>query len=185
MTPNMQSGQNEPPVLFHVKWVAKIALTVGAVAWVVLLLLIFLVKDDQGTNYAQIIYNHSLTRQALGPSILIFGLVMVAIASIATWFIALYSSFRIAGPLFRFSRNLKRIIEDALAVPMAIRQTDMLQREWNEFDASQAKLREHYGALRDALDQCEQALHADSTLDTVSLHQALVRLREIERRVQL
>lgn len=181
----MHPRQSEPPVLFNVKWVAKIALTVGAIAWIVLLLLIFLVKDDKGSDYAQIIYNHSLTRQALGPSILVFGLVMVVIASIFTWFIALYSSFRIAGPLFRFSQNLKCIIEDAFAVPMSIRQTDMLQREWNEFDASQAKLREHYGSLRAALDQCEQTLRADARLDTVSLRQALVRLQEIERRVQL
>lgn len=181
----MHPGQHEPPVLFHAKWVAKVALSVGAIAWVGLLLAIFLVTDDKGTDYAHIIANHSLTMQALGPAILVFGLLMVVIASISTWFIALYSSFRIAGPLFRFSQNLKCIIADAFAVPMAIRHTDVLQREWSEFDASQAKLREHYASLREALDQCEQTLHADARLDTVSLRQALVRLQEVERRVQL
>jgi hypothetical protein len=185
MAPNMHPSQTEPPVLFHVKWVAKIALTVGVIAWTVLLVLIFMVKDDKGTDYAQIIFSHSLTKQALGPAILVFGLVMVVIASISTWFIALYSSFRIAGPLFRFSQNLKCIIEDAFVVPMAIRQTDALQREWNEFDASQAKLRAHYASLREALDQCEQVLRADAQPDTNALRQALVRLQEVERRVQL
>jgi len=185
MAQNMHPVRNEPLVLFHVKWVAKIALSVGAIAWVGLLLAIFLVTDENGTDYAHIISNHSLTRQNLGPAILVFGLVMVVIASIATWFIALYSSFRIAGPLFRFSQNLKSIIENAFAVPMAIRQTDMLQREWREFDASQAKLREHYGNLREALDQCEQTLQPGAELDTASLRQALARLQEVERRVQL
>lgn len=181
----MHPDQSEPPVLFHVKWVAKIALSVGAIAWAGLMLVIFLLTDDKGTDYAHIIFMSSLTQQNLGPAILVFGLVMVFIASISTWLIALYSSFRIAGPLFRFAQNLNNIIANAFAVPMAIRQTDMLQREWSEFDASQAKLREHYKALREAVDQCEQALKTDANLDSASLRQALARLQEIERRAQL
>jgi hypothetical protein len=175
-------AKNEPPILFHVKWIAKIALSVGSAAWGGLLLAIFLVSDDTGSDYAHVILTHSLTRQNLGSTILVFGLAMVIIASLATWFIALYSSFRIAGPLFRFSQNLKAIIEDAFAVPMAIRGTDMLQREWSEFDASQTALREHYANLRNALDQCEQALQG---ADLAALHQAVAGLREVERRAQL
>ena len=181
MTQNIPPANSEPLILFHVKWIAKIALSVGTVAWVGLLLAIFLVADDTGRNYANVIHTHSLTRQNLGPTILVFGLAMVVIASLATWFIALYSSFRIAGPLFRFSQNLKAIIEDAFAVPMAIRRTDMLQREWNEFDASQTALREHYSDLRNALDQCEQALQGT---DLAALHHAVARMREVDRRAQ-
>lgn len=171
--------------MFHAKWVAKIALSVAAVAWIGLLLAIFLITDENGADYAHIISSHSLTRQSLGPAILVFGLAMVIVASISTWLIALYSSFRIAGPLYRFSQNLKSIIENAFAVPMAIRNTDMFQSEWHNFDASQTKLREHYGSLREKLDQCEQSLRDGSEPHTVSLQQALSRLKEVERRVQL
>ena len=181
----MHPVQNESPVMFHAKWVAKIALSVAAVAWIGLLLAIFLVTDENGTDYAHIISSNSLTRQSLGPAILVFGLVMVVVASISTWLIALYSSFRIAGPLFRFSQNLKVIIENPFAVPMAIRNTDMFQREWHKFDASQARLREHYGYLRENLDQCEQSLRDGVEPDTVALQQALSGLQEVERRVQL
>lgn len=160
-------------------------MTFGAIASIGLLQAIFLFTDEKGTDYAHIISNHSLTRQSLEPAILVFGLVMVALASITTWIIALYSSFRITGPLFAFSQNLKGIIENAFTVPMAIRRTDMLQREWHEFDASQATLRDHYGCLREALAQCEQTLRAGAELDTVSLRQALARLQEVERRAQL
>ena len=185
MTHNTYLDQNQPPVLLHVKWVAKIALSVAATASAALLLAIFLATDDNGTDYATIIFTHNLTRQSLGPAMLVFGLLMVAIAAIATWFITLFSSFRIAGPLFRFSQNLKSILDNTFAVPMAIRRTDMLQGEWNRFDASQAKLRDHYGSLREAFEQCEQALHEGAEPDGVSVPQALARLREVERRVQL
>jgi low affinity Fe/Cu permease len=181
----MQPGENEQQVPFSMQWVAKIALSVAAIAAAALLLAIFLATDDSGSDYAHVILTHSLTRQSLGPAILVFGLLMVVVAAIATWLIALYGSFRIAGPLFRFSHNLQSIIDNAFAVPMAIRQTDMLQGEWKQFDASQARLRDHYGSLRQALDQCRQALQAGGKPDEALLRQALARLQEVERRVQL
>jgi hypothetical protein len=181
----MHPNLNEPPIFVHLKWVAKIALTVATIVWIGLLLVIFLVTDDNGTDYAHIIAEHCLTSHNMGSALLVFGLLMVVIAAITTWVIALYSSFRIAGPLFRFSQNLKSIVEDAFALPVAIRQTDILQREWNEFDTSTAKLREHYRALREAFDQCKQTLRTDAEIDPTRLRQALVRLHEIERRVQL
>ena len=147
--------------------------------------MIFWASNDKGAGYASVIFGRSLTRQSLAQAVLVFGLVMVVVASFVTWSIALYSSFRIAGPLFRFSQNLKNIIENAFAIPMAIRQTDMLQHEWSEFEASQAALREHYGNLREALDDCEQSLAAGGQLDTATGQQAFARLCEVERRVQL
>ena len=185
MSPQERRAKNEPIVLFHVKWVAQIALSVGLIATVGLLLAIFLATDEKGSGYAGIIANNSLTQQSLGPLMLIFGLLMVVVAAFATWSFALYSSFRIAGPLFRFSQNLKNILEDAFAVPTAIRQTDMLQREWAEFDASQARLREHYASMREALDQCQPALPGSAEADMGCSGQALDRLREIESRVRL
>lgn len=181
----MQRTRNEPPVLFHAKLVAKIALSVGAIAGIGVLLAIFLITDDKGTDYAHIVLTYSLTEQSLGPAILVFGLVMVVLASISTWLFTLYGSFRIAGPLYRFSQNLNSIIKNTFAVPVAIRQADLLQREWKEFEASQAKLREHYACLREALNNCEQALQGTADIDAVSLTQALERLRGIERHAQL
>lgn len=180
----MHSPRN-PPVIFHVKWVAKIALLVGAVAAAGLLLALFLATEDKGTDYAGIIFSHSLTRQNLGPLMLIFTLLAVVIAAISTWFIALYSSFRIAGPLFRFAQNLKDIIKDSSAIPMAIRRTDMLQREWSEFEASQTRLREHYASLREAIEHCREVAAFGDETDATSLQRALSQLREVERRVQL
>jgi len=185
MIPQTTHAKHEPPLLFHVKWVAHIALSVGLIAAVGLLLAIFLATNEKGSGYVGIVVSHSLTQESLGPLMLIFGLLMVVVAAIATWSIALYSSFRIAGPLFRFSQNLRGVIENPFAVPMAIRQTDMLQREWTDFDASQARLREHYASLRQALDQYQRTAPGSAGADTAGSASALARLQEIERRVQL
>lgn len=183
MTPN--KNKVELPIFFHLKWLAKIALSVAALAGIGLFLALFLITDGKGTEYGRLILNDNLTRQNLGPAILVFALAMVLIASIITWLISLYSSFRIAGPLFRFSQNLKNAIEHPSSVPMAIRQTDLLQREWTEFEASLATLGEHYHRLREALDQARQTLPEDGEPDLTALRQAVTRLRETERLVQL
>jgi hypothetical protein len=177
--------RDETPMLFHLKMVAKIALSVSALACAGLLSVLFLLMDRRGSSYADIVGAHSLASQNLGPALLLFGLALLAFAGIVTWLIALYSSFRIAGPLYRFAQNLEREIEQGAVVPLAIRRGDQLQREWREFEASMAALHSHFDDLREALAQTEQTLRAGAEMDPVSLRQTVARLRDIERRAQL
>lgn len=179
----MSKAVAEPPAMFHAKWVAKIALLVALVSAVGLLAAIFWVTNDEGVSYGSVIFSRSLTQQKLAPVMVVFGLLSVCVAAFFTWLIALYSSHRIAGPLFRFAQNIKAIVADAFAAPLAIRKTDMLQLEWHEFDAAQKRLREHYGDLRDALASCRQGLGAQGA--GPELTDAVTRLQEVERRVQI
>ncbi len=179
----MHTASDTPPVLFHLKWVAKIALMVGVAATVGLLAAIFLVTDDSGVDYAHVIASHSLTQHNLQVTLLVFGLALVLVACVATWLIALYSSFRIAGPLFRFAQNLTGLLDNALSIPVAIRQNDLLQAQWAQFESSQAKLRAHYAQLQQALLATEQALQPGT--DRAALTQALAQLQEVEQHAQL
>ncbi len=181
---NGLSDRQALPVPFDVRLVAKIALSVAVASCVGLLLVLFMVTDDRGTNYGHLIGATELTNQNLKPALLVFGLVMVVFAGITTWLFSLYTSFRIAGPLYRITRDLETAIERGPAAPDPIRKTDQLQRERMQFDASVAALREHYEELRQALDDGETALRAE-TPDSMSLAQAIARLRKTEERVRL
>jgi len=179
----MSQTATEPSALFHAKWVAKMALLVALVAAAGLLAAIFWVTTDEGVSYGSVVLSRSLTQQKLLPVMVVFGLLLVCVAALCTWLIALYSSHRIAGPLFRFAKNIKLISQDSFAAPLAIRKTDLLQRQWLEFDAAQKRLREHYGDLRDALDACRQGLAAHGP--GAELSEALARLQEVERSGQV
>lgn len=181
---NGSSDRRALPVAFDVKLVAKIALSVAVASCVGLLVVLFMVTDDRGTSYAHLIVATDLTRQNLKPALLVFGLVMVVFAGITAWLFSLYTSFRIAGPLYRISRDLETAIERGPVAPNPIRKTDQLQREGLQFDASVAVLREHYEELLQALEDCETALGAD-TPDSISLAQAIARLRKAEQRARL
>lgn len=178
------NGRQDPPGFFHFKRVAGIALCVSVAACAGMLAVLMQVTNEQGTGYGQIIGAYSLTGRSLGWSLLIFGLAMVAFAGVTTWLISLYSSFRIAGPLYRFSRNLEMAIEHESALPLPIRHADQLQREWKALDTSLAALRAHYAELRRTLEEIERSLHAGPPGAT-SPGEAIARLKETERRVRL
>jgi hypothetical protein len=173
------------PVFFHLRWVSNIALSVGVLAAIALLLELFLITDGKGTEYGRIIVAHSLTRENLGPAITVFGLVMTILASLIAWLVSLYGSFRVAGPLFRLSQNMKNAIEHPSRKPVRIRQGDMLQREWQEFEASLSGFDQHCRRLGETLDDLKQALAPDAGADLGAAREALTRLEEVERLVQL
>ena len=181
---NGRSPQISPNRLFHLKLVARIALSVSGAAAFCLLLAIGLATGDTGATYGEIIASYSLTSRHLGPLLLVSGLAIAAIAGFVTWLIALYASFRIAGPLFRIARNLEMAIERGPVTPVPIRRTDLLQREWAEISATMATVGSHYGELREALKEAERALDADAA-QAAPLARAIGRLKDSERHVRL
>ena len=178
------NGRRGHPFFFHLKRVAGIALSVSVAACAGLFVVLLLVIDDIGTSYGNLIGSYSLASRNLGWVLLVFGLAIVAVAGVATWLISLYSTFRIAGPLFRFARNLEMEIERGPVAPAPIRGTDQLQREWQAFDASVAALRRHYHELRQAVNEARQSMDAGATRRK-SGSQAIARLTEVERRARL
>jgi len=185
LSKNQNKNSAPLPVFFHLRWVAKIALSVGVLAFIILIIELFMITDDKGMEYSRIILSDHLTYENLVPTIMVFGLLLTIVASIITWMVSLYGSFHIAGPLYRFSQNMKNVIEHPSNKPIAIRHTDLLQSEWQEFAASLSKLDQHYRQLRAACEEVEQALPPDAKADLSAVREAVARLKEVERHVQL
>lgn len=184
----MRKGNVHVPLDF--KLVAKIGLSVALASCLGLLLVLFPVLfpagAEKGVDYRQIVGAYGSARQAIGPAMLVFGLVMVGFAGITTWLFSLYTSFRIAGPLFRISRNLETQIEQGPVVPTPVRTTDSLQDEAQAFAAGVAALRAQHEELRQALAAVERIALSDARAeDVASLRPALARLKKAERRVRL
>ena len=177
--------RDEPSIRFHLKLVGKIALAVGATACVGLILTLMSVSAKSGASYAQIIGSYNLTRQHLGPALLVAGLFLLAFTAVITWLISLYSSFRIAGPLFRFSRNLEMEIARGPTAPVPIRKTDSLQQEHEQLKRSIDGLQAHYGALREAALQAQAALGSDDKEAWSEAARVIARLKELDSHVRL
>jgi hypothetical protein len=178
------SKRQQVHVPLDVKLVAKIGLSVAVASCVGLVLVLLLLSDHKASGYGQIVGALGLARDTLGPAMLLFGLATVGFAGVSAWLFSLYASFRIAGPLYRISRDLEQQIEQGAVTPMPIRAGDSLQREWKAFEASVAALRVQHEEMRQTVDEIEHALETNAaTAD--ALAPALARLKRVEQRVRL
>lgn len=180
---NKREHVHVPP---NVGLVAKIGSSVAAASLLGLLLALFALSDDNANGYGQIIGAFGLAKENLAPVMTIFGLAIACFAGVSTWLFALYASFRIAGPVYRLSRNLERQIEQGPVAPMPIRATDCLQHEWKAFEASVLTLGAHHEALKLAFGELENASQENTrTGNAIALGLAMARLKEVEQHVHL
>ena len=180
------NGNSEPQTPATFRLVARIGTSVAVASFLGLILVLLLVSDNDAATYGEVVGAYGLARQNLGPAMAIFGLVAVTVAGVSAWLFSLYASFRIAGPLYRLSRNLERQIEHGPVAAVPIRAGDALQDEWKAFDASVAALRLQHVDLQLALLALERApLPNCAGSARAPLEDADTKLREVEQRVRL
>jgi len=174
--------RNEPLIFFHLKLVAKISLGVGTVAVLSLLISLLLISGPTNDTYSAIIRSNSMTRDNLGTVMLTIGLMLVAIAGVITWLITLYSSFRIVGPLYRFTQNLKLAGTSDSSQLIELRKGDALGAQSANIKMAVSTLRDHYATVQQV---SEEALAAFEKGDTAAYKDAVSRLRALDGQVRV
>jgi hypothetical protein len=174
--------KHEPLIFFHLKLVAKISLAIGAIAMIALVIALTMITDQSGENYSAIVQVQHLKSENLGKVMLLAGLVLVAITGLATWLIALYSSFRIAGPLYRFSQNLQLATANESATLIDIREGDSLRQEAEMIKQTVMTLRAYHAAVTV---NAQQASDAIAVGDETGYAQSVARLRMLDEKVRI
>jgi len=164
----------------QLKLIAKVAILTGISASIVLLVLLFAISEDGQGSYLQIIQAHTITRQQLGSSMLIAVLILLGIIGISVWMISLYSSFKIAGPLYRLTQNLQAAL--SFSHQQDIRHDDALQDVARELRDSSEHLKLHYQHLHEQIETLDTSL---KNQNIEAANSALVKLKEIESLVEL
>lgn len=175
----IQNGNSQ--LNYHLKVTGTVALVVGGLSFATLLLLLAFISEKAGATYWDVVRSGSITHQSLGPGMLLAGLFLVGAAAVITWLISLYASFRIAGPLFRISRNIEVLIETGTATPTPIRKKDQLQKEMQQLVQGAEALQNHYREMKAATDNALALIDSGQH----NLTPAIEKLRELERRVRL
>lgn len=140
-------------MLAHLRWVARISLWIGIGAGAGLAVVLYLLTNTAGQSYGGLIQSYSLAQYRLGPAMLIGGLILLGLTAALTGLIALYSSFRVAGPLFRLSRNLEVATSHGPVTPVPIRDSDDLHQEALLLEEALGTLATHYDGLRLDIDE--------------------------------
>ncbi|MEO5331412.1 MAG: hypothetical protein H7839_05260 [Magnetococcus sp. YQC-5] len=180
------SGVDSKPFMaWRLRQVAKIALLTGGLAAVCLFVTIYYLVGKEGGNYQEIMSGYAMTRRHLAPALLVAGCVLIMLTGLMTWMIALYSTFRVAGPIYRFSLNLKRQIHEGPIPLEQLREGDFLQVEHLHFSAATSRLQYHYDTLSELTDLGMAQLQLPDPDLGGGLMATRHRLQEVERLVKL
>lgn len=175
-----QAPRDESHFLLRLRLVSKLTLAVSLISCLGIVLVLAFITNDSGDDYGAIVRSHNLSRLYLAPALLIAGTILVMLSAAATWLISNHASFRIAGPLYRFARNLEAFIEHGPVTPVPTRKSDHLKQEEQQIKRSIARLQAHCGAMRAAT---ETALaQIDSKQDPAA---TIAQLKELDRAVRL
>lgn len=174
---------NQRPLIFlHLKLVAKVGLSLTVLSVLTICAVLLVLGGATGDSYEALVRSNSQMRQHLNEAMLLGGLALVAVTGLVTWLIVLYSSFRIAGPLFRLSQNLKLANESDTLKLIDLRQGDALNRQADDIKKAVAALRQH----RLEITQCvEEALLAQEAGHAAHYAQAIARLTVLDEKVHL
>lgn len=159
----------------RLRLIGKISLWFSFLAVIGLLMVFFFVASP-GESYQQNIRTLSLSQKNLPWVMLVTGLILIMITGVITWLITLYSSFRITGPLFRFSRNVEAWINTGKRNAIPLRKGDSLQQESQLMEET---INRHYAYLDGYLPLLNQALQAIDAGDITQLNHNLNLLKKM------
>ena len=170
------------PGSVDLKLVSRVALLTSLGSIILLVVSVLFLTDLTGNSYAEIVYSHSVTQKNLKPVLLISGLCLLVFVTFITWLITLYSSFRIAGPLFRFAQNLKQAGKGIK--PIGIREGDALQDVSRLLLESVTSLHSHYQDIDKHVAQILGDLDKLQERNVASLESEIKALKKRVRQVQ-
>ncbi len=160
----------------RLKLIGRLSLWFSLVAAAGLLGVVWLAGPPAET-YLQHVQSLALTQRHLPITMLLCGLLLAVGTGLTTWLIVLYSSFRVAGPLYRFARNLEAGAQTGAVPRIRIRHTDYLQAECRALEEAVAAVEAHRGSLDNALQ--------DALAETTDPRRRAAALRRIDQVLDL
>jgi len=164
--------------------VAKVSLSVSMVTFIILVIMISIIMTDDVDSYSNFIQSQVITHQNMPYAISIAGLLLVLLCSLISWFVSLYSSFKIAGPLYRFSQNLRHSHNSNQM--LALRSDDCLQDLSKKIINAAKHTETHKHEILLQIELCQKIIaQAEDENTADSLNSAVQKLKDIESRVKL
>jgi nitrate/nitrite-specific signal transduction histidine kinase len=182
-TEDSTDGRHRPdPVLSmqnRLRLTARVAVSVSLVSAIALAIALYLLLRDQpAENYYQIIQSLTRSQERLTFAMVTVGALTILLAGLLTWIITLYSSHRVAGPLYRFSKNLELEIERGPVATTNLRKNDDFQALSNKLGRAAAGLSRYYGDQLALVDELSRNLESAQRLDPEHYQDLLRRLAD-------
>ena len=164
-------------ILNRLRLTARVAVSVSLAGTAVLMLTLYRLLGEQSEeNYLQVIQSLTRSQDQLLYSMLTAGTLILLLAGLITWFITLYSSHRVAGPLYRFSKNIELEIPRGPVATIGLRRDDGFQDVSRKLSDAADGLAGHYAAQLQVIDELSAELDADEPPGELRYREVLQKL---------
>lgn len=152
---------------FQIRFIVKFCLIVFT-GVLVSTALLFLFSQDSLTSS----FDHSRlvirkTGFAILPAVIYTNLIMLGVVSVITIFVTLYISHKIAGPMFRFEKEIQKIARGDLTNRIALRKKDQVREMADCLNQMTSSLNTKVSEIRTELNGLEEAMHGSPVPDPV------------------
>lgn len=168
----------------YLQLISKLSISIFLMTTLTLLVSLVLAFANHDSSYSGFINSQTITRHNLQIVLVIASIFLLSVTALITWLICLYSSFKVAGPLYRFTQNLLHAPDPDSMLP--VRSNDIFQELSSNILSSAKTIQQHEFAIKTTIEQCLYEL--DKTKDqsqNENLHHLLDELLALESRVKL
>jgi len=138
---------------YQTRFILKFCLLVLVGAVISTTLLYVFAQGSLTSTYANSRLTVRTTSTAILPSVIYTNLITLGLISLATIMVVLYVSHKIAGPLYRFEKELSDIAEGDLTKVIYLRKNDEVTDMAESLNRMTASLRERLQELQVLLDE--------------------------------
>jgi len=164
--------------------VAKISLSTSIFTFTILMVMISFAWVDHGGGYGDFIESQLISHKNIQYSIIIAGLLLVLMSALISWFVSLYGSFRIAGPLYRFAQNMSHCHNPDTM--LSLRSDDCLQELSNKIIHTAKQVENHKQEIVKLINSYQQFADSPDTLNnSKKLFDILQQIKQLEKRANL
>ena len=168
----------------YLQLISKLSISIFLMTTLTLLVSLVVAFANHDSSYSGFISSQTITRHNLQLAIVIASVFLLSVTALITWLICLYSSFKVAGPLYRFTKNLLHAPDTNSMLP--VRSSDVFQELSSNIFSSAKTIQQHELAIRTTIEQCLHELDkTENQSQNENLHHLLDELIAIESRVKL
>lgn len=161
---------------FQIRFIVKFCLIVFAGVLISTALLFIFSQDSLTSSFDHSRLVIRKTGFAILPAVIYTNLIMLGIVSVITIFVTLYISHKIAGPMFRFEKEIQKIAQGDLTNRITLRKKDQVREMADCLNQMTDSLNSRISEIRMELSSLEAAAHGFPVPDTVQ--QRLQALRQ-------
>ncbi len=126
----------------------------------------YITKGTVTTSFENLRLVIKSTADYILPAVLIATGIVAIVISIATIFLTLYTSHKIAGPLYRIEKELEKLEEGDLTVSIKLRSGDEIQYLAEKLNASISNIRNSLSDLKKEFYDLERLFQEDGAKNT-------------------